>query len=86
MTETDKIPPLVIFSPGRLGDVVCVEPVYRTLHERHPGRPVWMFCRKPYYDALRFTPYVDRCTTFGDVREIEKLKSALPEGSIVYVL
>lgn len=76
--------PLVIFSFGRLGDIVACEPLYRRLHKINPQRPVWFYCRPAYYDAVRFTPYFDRCATFADKAEFEKIKASLPPESLVY--
>ena len=52
MNPTAKIPPIVIVAPGRMGDIVTAEPIFRRAHEEEPQREVVMLTRPAFAEIM----------------------------------
>ena len=52
--------PIVIVSPGRLGDLVTAEAIFRKAHEAEPERPVIFYTRPEFAAVMEHCPYISR--------------------------
>lgn len=52
------IPPIVIVSPGRLGDLVTAEAMFRKIHESEPHRPVVFYTLPAFAPVMAHCPYI----------------------------
>ena len=42
-----SLPPIVILAPGRVGDIITAEPIFRQLHLAEPEREMIFITRPP---------------------------------------
>ena len=53
-----ETPPIVIVSPGRLGDLVTAEAMFRKVHESEPHRPVVFYTLPAFAPVMAHCPYI----------------------------
>lgn len=78
---TDTVPPIVILAPGRMGDIVTAEPIFRRAHEAEPEREMIFVTRPPYADILRSCPYISRIICRASKEAIQAIQAEFPAGT-----
>ena len=76
-----QLPPIVILTPGRVGDIVTSEPIFRRAHEAEPQRSVIMVTLPAYAEIMRFCPYIDEIRTVGDKAALLQAAAEFPPGT-----
>ena len=78
--------PIVILAPGRMGDIVTAEPIFRQAHQAEPDREVIFVTRPPYADILRACPYISRIITKESKEDIQSITSEFPKDTkFIYI-
>ena len=75
-----SLPPnaIVILAPGRMGDLIAAEPIFRRAHEAEPSRPMVLFTLPPYAEVMRYCPYLERIEVCANKAELRRLAAELP--------
>ena len=81
MSVENNIPPIVIASPGRLGDLVTAEAIFRQAHEAEPERPVVFYTKPEFSAVMEYCPYISKIMTVSNKTDFDDLESKFPEGT-----
>lgn len=73
-----SLPPIVILAPGRVGDIITAEPIFRQLHLAEPEREMIFITRPPYADIMRACPYIRKIICKDTKEEIQAAKTEFP--------
>ena len=81
MSSAADTPPIVILAPGRLGDIVTAEPIFRRAHEEEPQREVVLVTRPAFCSVMRACPYIARILVRDTKEEVRRAASEFPPGT-----
>lgn len=86
MTGNTTLAPTVILAPGRMGDMVTAEPIFRQAHLEAPDRPMILVTRPAYADIYRACPFISRIICKESKEEIQTVTSEFPAGTrFIYI-
>lgn len=78
--------PIVILAPGRMGDIVTAEPLFRQIHLAEPEREMIFITRPPYADIMRTCPYIQKIICKNTKEEIQSAKTEFPpDTKYIYI-
>lgn len=78
---SDNKPKIIILAPGRAGDIITSEPIYRKVHLEHPELEVIFVTRKEYADIMEHAPYISRTVILSEKSEFEEYAAKFPAGT-----
>ena len=75
--------PIVILAPGRAGDIITSEPMFRKAHLQYPDREVIFVTRKEFADIMEHAPYISKTVILKNKDEFEPYAAQFPAGTVV---
>ena len=72
---------IVILAPGRVGDIITSEPIFRKAHLNSPDKDIIFATRKEYADIMKHCPYITEIVILNDKHEFENFAAGFPEGT-----
>ncbi len=86
MSDPAAQSPIVILAPGRMGDIVTAEPLFRQAHLEEPDREMIFITRPPYADILRACPFIKKIICKDTKAEIQAMKTEFPpDTKYIYI-